>query len=80
MGPAGAGFPPTVHRMRKRLVLCGRAKDSLVEAIIQIGDDQDDEGSTNMPPHHVLPTMANAVSNSFVMSDVVHIIALALES
>jgi hypothetical protein len=33
-----------------------------------------------MPPHHVLPTMANAVSNPFVMSDVVHIIALAVES
>lgn len=55
-------FQPALHRSRKRLVLCGRAKDSLVEAIIQVGDDQEEEGSTVVPPHHVLPTMANVVS------------------
>jgi hypothetical protein len=52
-------FQPAFHRSRKRLVLCGRAKDSLVEAIIQVGDDQEEEA---VPPHHVLPTMSNVVS------------------
>ena len=54
-------FTPAYHRSRKRLVLCGRAKDSLVEAIIQVGDDQEEEAGA-LPPHHVLPTMSNVVS------------------
>jgi len=59
MKTGGMNFSPAFHRSRKRLVLCGRAKDSLVEAIIQVGDDQEEEA---VPPHHVLPTMSNVVS------------------
>lgn len=32
----------------------------MVEAVVQMGDDQDDDSLA--PPHHVLPTMANPVS------------------
>jgi hypothetical protein len=41
--------------------MCERGKDAMVEAVVQFGDDQDDE-TLNTVPHHVLPTMANAVS------------------
>lgn len=50
-------------RSRTRLVLCGRGKDTMVEAVVQLGDDQDDDTQPNVvPPHHVLPTMSNPVS------------------
>lgn len=42
-------------------MLCGRVKDSLVEAIVQV-DDTEDEALSATPHHQVLPTMANAVS------------------
>lgn len=58
-------YQPSFVRSRKRLVLCGRAKDSLVEAIIQVGDDQEEEA---VPPHHVLPTMSNVVSNCSLLA------------
>eukprot|EP00249_Psilotum_nudum_P028821 c3875_g1_i1 orf=2-763(+) len=54
----GNGHPPIVRRIRVRLVMCERSKDSVVEAVVQFGDDQDDE-SLNSVPHHVLPMMAN---------------------
>lgn len=47
------------RRVRVRLVMCERGKDAMVEAVVQFGDDQDDE-MLNSVPHHVLPTMANA--------------------
>lgn len=50
---------PYLRRVRIRLVMCERGKDAMVEAVVQFGDDQDDEAS-NSVPHHVLPTMANA--------------------
>ncbi|MCO5576387.1 hypothetical protein L7F22_030197 [Adiantum nelumboides] len=47
------------HHVRRVLVMCERGKDAMVEAVVQFGDDQDDE-TLNSGPHHVLPTMANA--------------------
>lgn len=53
------GTGPHYRRVRVRLVMCERGRDAMVEAVVQFGDDQDDE-SLNSVPHHVLPTMANA--------------------
>eukprot|EP00250_Pteridium_aquilinum_P011308 c19982_g1_i1 orf=281-3946(+) len=50
---------PHFRRVRVRLVMCERGRDAMVEAVVQFGDDQDDE-TLNSVPHHVLPTMANA--------------------
>lgn len=54
------GTGPHFRRVRVRLVMCERGRDAMVEAVVQFGDDQDDE-TLNSVPHHVLPTMANAV-------------------
>lgn len=51
--------PHHLRRVRVRLVMCERGRDAMVEAVVQFGDDQDDE-TLNSVPHHVLPTMANA--------------------
>ncbi|KAH7421722.1 hypothetical protein KP509_13G072900 [Ceratopteris richardii] len=56
---AHGAVPHFVRRVRVRLVMCERGRDAMVEAVVQFGDDQDDE-TLNSVPHHVLPTMANA--------------------
>ncbi|KAJ7517817.1 hypothetical protein O6H91_21G041000 [Diphasiastrum complanatum] len=54
----GPNSSVTYHRTRLRLVLCGRG--AMIEAVIQIGDDQDDEVPNTGPPYIVLPALANA--------------------
>ncbi|KAJ7570825.1 hypothetical protein O6H91_01G135900 [Diphasiastrum complanatum] len=56
----GPNYSVMYHRTRLRLVLCGRGKDAMVEAVIQIGDDQDDEVPNTGPPYIVLPALTNA--------------------
>ncbi|GLJ10463.1 hypothetical protein SUGI_0128700 [Cryptomeria japonica] len=54
----GNSVPVLVRRIRVRLVMCERAKDGMVEAVVQFGDDQD-EDSLNCCPHDVLPSLPN---------------------
>ncbi|KAH9305844.1 hypothetical protein KI387_010248, partial [Taxus chinensis] len=54
----GNSGPVLIRRNRVRLVMCERAKDGMVEAVVQFGDDQD-EDSLNSCPHDVLPSLPN---------------------
>jgi len=52
------GAPVMQRRNRVRLVMCERGKDGMVEAVVQFGDDQDDD-SSNSIPHDILPLLPN---------------------
>lgn len=52
------GAPLMPRRNRVRLVMCERAKDGMVEAVVQFGDDQEDD-SSNSIPHDILPLLPN---------------------
>lgn len=52
------GAPVMQRRNRVRLVMCERGKDGMVEAVVQFGDDLDDDMSNSIP-HDILPLLPN---------------------
>ncbi|GLJ10462.1 hypothetical protein SUGI_0128660 [Cryptomeria japonica] len=54
----GNSDPVLIHRNGVRLVMSECAKDGIVEAVVQFGNDQE-EDSLNSCPHDVLPSLLN---------------------
>lgn len=52
------GAPVMQYRSRIRLIMCERGKDGMVEAVVQFGDDQDDDFTSSIP-HDILPLLPN---------------------